>query len=112
MNLRPSARRHDQAAIRSARECTDAALDLADVAHIDRAQLNPERRRPGLRQTVRPRQIRWDLEGPPRASRAARSLSAVRAISHSDRRGIGFAVVPTTARYTILMRKSCPSQRR
>jgi hypothetical protein len=35
-------RRHDQAAIRPARECSDVALDLAGVAHVDRAQLHPE----------------------------------------------------------------------
>ena len=48
MNDRQSAPRHDQAAIRGAREGRDGALDLAGVAHVDRAQLHPERRRHGL----------------------------------------------------------------
>ena len=48
MNERQRARRHDQAAIRSAREGRDGALDLAGVAHVDRAHLHPERRRHGL----------------------------------------------------------------
>ena len=48
MNDRRRARRHDQAAIRGARECRDGALDLAGVAHVDRAHLHPERRRHGL----------------------------------------------------------------
>ena len=39
------ARCHDQAAIRGASEGRDRALDLAGVAHIDRAHLHPERRR-------------------------------------------------------------------
>ena len=37
MNRRQRARRHDQAAIRGAREGRDGALDLAGVAHVDRA---------------------------------------------------------------------------
>src|SRR6266545_7579733 len=48
MNVRQPARRHDQAAIRDRRECRERALDLAGVAHIDRAQLHPERWRRGL----------------------------------------------------------------
>ena len=48
MKLRQRARRHDQAAIRSAREGRDGALDLARVAHVDRSYLHPERRRHGL----------------------------------------------------------------
>ena len=40
--------RHDQAAIRDAREGRDGALDLALVAHVDRVHLHPERRRDGL----------------------------------------------------------------
>ena len=48
MNERQRARRHDQAAIRRARESRDGALDLAGIAHVDRAQLHPERRRHGL----------------------------------------------------------------
>jgi hypothetical protein len=36
---------NDQATIWLARECADSALDLASIAHADRAQLNPERRR-------------------------------------------------------------------
>ena len=48
MNRRQRARRHDQAAIRGAREGRDGALDLAGVAHVDRAHLHPERRRHGL----------------------------------------------------------------
>ena len=41
MNVRQRARRHDQAAIRAARECRDGALDLAGVAHVDRASTPP-----------------------------------------------------------------------
>ena len=48
MNARQRAPRHDQAAIRGAREGRDGALDLAGVAHVDRAHLHPERRRHGL----------------------------------------------------------------
>ena len=48
MRARQRARRHDQAAIRGAREGRDGALDLAGVAHIDRAHLHAERRRHGL----------------------------------------------------------------
>ena len=48
MKLRRRARRHDQTAIRRAREGRDGALDLAGVAHIDRVDLHPERRRHGL----------------------------------------------------------------
>ena len=48
MQRRRRARRHDQAAIRRAREGRDGALDLAGVAHVDRADLDPERRRHGL----------------------------------------------------------------
>src|SRR5262245_15042484 len=36
---------NDQAAIRCACECSDAALNLPGIAHVDRAQLNPKRRR-------------------------------------------------------------------
>jgi hypothetical protein len=35
---------HNQAAIRGARECGDAAFDLAGVAYPDRGHLHPERR--------------------------------------------------------------------
>ncbi|HEY5130994.1 MAG TPA: hypothetical protein VIJ35_27510 [Bradyrhizobium sp.] len=48
MKRRGRARRHDQAAIRGAREGRDGALDLAGVAHIDRVHLHPQRRRRGL----------------------------------------------------------------
>ena len=48
MNARQRARRHDQAAITGARECRDAALDLAGVAQVDRAYLHAKRRRHGL----------------------------------------------------------------
>src|SRR4029077_11598541 len=48
MNLRQRAPCHDYAAIRGVRECSDGALDLADVAHVDRADLDPNRRRRGL----------------------------------------------------------------
>ena len=48
MTHRQRARRHDQAAIRGAREGRDGALDLGRVAHVDRAHLHPERRRHGL----------------------------------------------------------------
>ena len=45
MNDRQSAPRHDQAAIRAARESCDVVLNLAGVAYVDRAHLQPERRR-------------------------------------------------------------------
>ena len=48
MKRRRRARRHDQAAIRSAREGRDGTLDLAGVAHVDRAHLHAKRRRHGL----------------------------------------------------------------
>ena len=48
MNRRRRARRHDQAAIAGARECRHGALDFGRVAHVDRAQLHPKRRRHGL----------------------------------------------------------------
>ena len=48
MNERQRAPCHDQAAIRRAREGRDGALDLAGVAHVDRAHLYSERRRHGL----------------------------------------------------------------
>ena len=48
MKPRGRARRHDQAAIRSAREGRDGALDLAGVAHVDRVDLHPQRWRHGL----------------------------------------------------------------
>src|SRR6266700_4110862 len=48
MNHGQRARRHNQAAIRRARECRDGALDLAGVAYVDRADLHPDRRRHGL----------------------------------------------------------------
>jgi len=34
--------RHDQPAMRGARERSDGMLDLAGVAHVDRAQLHAE----------------------------------------------------------------------
>jgi hypothetical protein len=34
--------------VRGARECSEGALDLGCVAHIDRTDLNAERRRYGL----------------------------------------------------------------
>ena len=45
MSDRQHARRHNQANVRGAREGRDGALDLAGVAHADRAHLHPERRR-------------------------------------------------------------------
>src|SRR5262245_25662672 len=39
---------HDQSAIRGAREGRNGALDLAGVAHVDRADLHPKRRRRSL----------------------------------------------------------------
>jgi hypothetical protein len=48
MTRRQRARRHDQAAIRGARECRDGALDFAGIAHVDRTQFHPQRRRHGL----------------------------------------------------------------
>src|SRR5262245_6292203 len=43
MSRRQRAPSYDQAAIRSAREGRDGALDLGRVAHVDRAHLDPER---------------------------------------------------------------------
>jgi len=40
--------RQDQAATRCARECRDGTLDFAGVAHVDRVDLHPKRRRHGL----------------------------------------------------------------
>jgi hypothetical protein len=51
MNPRQSACRHNQTAIRLARECGDGALDLASVTHIDRGHLHPDRWRDGLDDT-------------------------------------------------------------
>src|SRR5262245_31049691 len=48
------ARRHDQAAIRSAGEACDRALDLPGIAGIDRPQLHAERLRHGLNSTELP----------------------------------------------------------
>src|SRR5262245_53478920 len=48
MITRLRARRHNQAAIRSAREIGYAALDLFGVAHADRAKLHPQLRGSGL----------------------------------------------------------------
>jgi hypothetical protein len=48
MNHRQRAARHDQAAVRPARECGNAALDLASVARLDRAHVHAERRRHSL----------------------------------------------------------------
>src|SRR5262249_41429976 len=45
---RCSARRYDQASVRSAREGGDGALDLAGIAHIERIDFHGERRRHGL----------------------------------------------------------------
>src|SRR4051812_30767353 len=45
MKRHQRARRHDQAAVGCMREGSDRALDLARVAHVDCAQLYPERRR-------------------------------------------------------------------
>ena len=45
MSCRQCARRHDQTAIRHARERGDVALDLAGIAQIDRTDLHSERRR-------------------------------------------------------------------
>src|SRR5215813_780275 len=48
MNRRRPTSRHDQATIVRARECGDAAFDLASVTYTDRAQLHAECRRGGL----------------------------------------------------------------
>ena len=48
INRRQSARRHDQTAIRGAREGRNGALYLPDTARVDRVYLQPERRRHGL----------------------------------------------------------------
>ena len=44
MKKRHAARRHDQTAVCGAREGRDGALDLARVAHVDRADLHPDDR--------------------------------------------------------------------
>jgi hypothetical protein len=33
---------HDQAAVSLTRECTNGALDLAGIAHVNRSQFPPE----------------------------------------------------------------------
>jgi len=43
MTRRQRGRRHDQAAIRGARESRDGAFDFALIVYIDRAQLHPQR---------------------------------------------------------------------
>jgi hypothetical protein len=48
MTLRYRAGRDDQAAIRGAREGREGAFDLAGIAHVDRGQLDAERRCHGL----------------------------------------------------------------
>jgi hypothetical protein len=48
MKRRDRAPRHDQSAIRRAREGRDGALDFGRVAHVERADLHPQRRRHGL----------------------------------------------------------------
>jgi hypothetical protein len=48
MHDRQAACRHDQASIPFAGKRCHAALDFVDVAHVDRAQLYPERWRSGL----------------------------------------------------------------
>ena len=75
MNDRRAARRHDQAAIRGAREGRDGALDLAGIAHVDRAHLHAERRRHGLdsRRTGRSRR-RCRIAKDRRARHARRDL--------------------------------------
>jgi hypothetical protein len=44
MTLRYRAGRDDQAAIRGARGGREGAFDLAGIAHVDRGQLDAERR--------------------------------------------------------------------
>src|SRR5262245_20239342 len=51
MKRRGRARRHDQPPIRRARERSDNALDLAQIACIDRAHLQPEGGRHALNDT-------------------------------------------------------------
>src|ERR1700738_3763727 len=51
MNRSRGATRYDQAAIRRAPECGESLLDLARIAHVDRAHLYPERRRLSLNGT-------------------------------------------------------------
>jgi hypothetical protein len=48
VNQRQRARRRDETAVWGARECRDGTLDLRRVAHVDRDDLHPERRRHGL----------------------------------------------------------------
>jgi hypothetical protein len=45
MNHRQRAPRQDHAAVRGAREGRNSAFDLAGIEHVDRAQINAERRR-------------------------------------------------------------------
>src|SRR5262249_19607871 len=63
-NRRLYGARHNQAAIRTLRECRDGALDLAGVTHADRADLHPERWRRGLDRAElgRPGRIGWILK--------------------------------------------------
>ena len=48
LNGRQCTRHHNQTAIARTSECRDGLLDLASLAHVDRAYLHPERRRHGL----------------------------------------------------------------
>jgi hypothetical protein len=48
MNHCQRARRQNKTTVRRAREGRDGALDLAGIAHVDRADLHAERRRHGL----------------------------------------------------------------
>ena len=45
MTLRCPTRRHDQAAVRRARESRDGAFYLCGIAHVNRVNLHPKRRR-------------------------------------------------------------------
>jgi hypothetical protein len=45
---RTATRRHDQSAVRRARERRDGALDLTGIAHVNRVDLNVKRLRCGL----------------------------------------------------------------
>jgi len=75
MNDPHRASRHDQPPILPARERRDGAVDFSGIAHVDRAQLHPQRRRHGLdsAELPDPGGDGGDREAPLPASRAARS---------------------------------------
>ena len=78
MITRLRARRHNQAAIRSAREIGYAALDLSGVEHADRAKLHPQLRGSGLNGAQLPnaRDLGESRSTATRVTRGAISLSS------------------------------------